>query len=95
MSEQATEAQLNATVTGQVQGVGFRWWAKGEAEPLGLTGYAKNLVDGSVEILAQGSEENCKKLLAKLNSGDTAGQVEKVDAEIVAAQGSFKDFGTY
>lgn len=41
-------------VAGRVQGVGFRWWAMGEARDLGLVGYAENLPDGRVEISAQG-----------------------------------------
>jgi acylphosphatase len=41
-------------VRGRVQGVGFRWWTKARALELGLTGYARNTVDGRVEVLAQG-----------------------------------------
>ncbi|MDO4917426.1 MAG: acylphosphatase [Rothia sp. (in: high G+C Gram-positive bacteria)] len=92
---ESAEAQLNANVRGTVQGVGFRWWTKGEAQPLGLVGYAKNMDDGSVEIVAQGTRENCQKLLDTLNSGNTAGHVEHVDANIAEPTGSYKDFGTY
>ncbi|MEX3610536.1 acylphosphatase [Rothia sp. LK2588] len=80
---QTPDAQLNAVVHGHVQGVGFRYWTKGEATPLGLTGYAKNLDDGTVEVLAQGTREACQQLLDALNSGNTAGRVDHVDAEIV------------
>ncbi len=45
------------TVRGRVQGVGFRWWAMGEARYLRLAGYAHNQPDGSVEIRAQGEDE--------------------------------------
>ncbi len=89
------EAQLNATVCGRVQGVGFRWWTRGKAHSLGLTGYAKNLYDGSVEVVAQGSRESCQALLDILNSGDTAGHVDSVNAEITAPEGSYQDFGMY
>ncbi len=41
-------------MTGQVQGVGFRWWAMSQARDLRLVGYAENLDDGRVEICAQG-----------------------------------------
>ena len=42
------------TVDGRVQGVGFRWWAMGEARTLGLAGRATNLDDGSVQVDVQG-----------------------------------------
>lgn len=94
-SQSPAQAQLDAKVTGRVQGVGFRWWTREQATPLGLTGYAKNLDDGSVEILAQGSKENCQKLLEILRSGDTAGEIQQVEATIGEPRGSYKDFGTY
>lgn len=89
------EAQLMATVYGKVQGVGFRWWTAGIAKSLGLVGYAKNLDDGSVEIIAQGSRAAVEELLAELQSGDTAGRVDHLDADITQPVGSFKNFGIY
>ncbi|QLQ15068.1 MAG: acylphosphatase [Micropruina sp.] len=44
-------------VDGRVQGVGFRWWAQGQARALGLHGSAENMPDGSVVIDAQGESE--------------------------------------
>ncbi|MDO4897891.1 MAG: acylphosphatase [Rothia sp. (in: high G+C Gram-positive bacteria)] len=92
---QPVEAQLTATVYGRVQGVGFRWWAAGEAKSLGLVGYAKNMDDGSVEILAQGSKSACEQLLATVKSGDTAGNVENVQADVTEPIGTYKNFGIY
>lgn len=89
------EAQLAAIVSGRVQGVGFRWWVAGEAKPLGLVGYAKNLDDGTVEIIAQGRRADCESLFAALKSGDTAGHVEKVQAEMGEPEGRYKSFGIY
>lgn len=85
--------QLKATVHGKVQGVGFRWWTAGTAKPLGLVGYAKNLDDGSVEVLAQGSEEACQALYQALTSGDTAGRVDAVEHTFSEPVGSYKNFG--
>lgn len=49
-------------VRGQVQGVGFRWWARARALELGLTGFARNMTDGRVEICAQGPSEAIGRL---------------------------------
>ena len=45
--------RLTAFVRGRVQGVGFRWWVRARALELGLAGYAGNLPEGRVEVLAQ------------------------------------------
>jgi acylphosphatase len=58
--------RLTAWVRGQVQGVGFRWWTRCRALELGLTGSAANLVDGRVEVIAQGRREAAERLLALL-----------------------------
>ena len=49
-------------VSGQVQGVGFRWWARSRATELGLVGFARNLADGRVEICVQGAHEATERL---------------------------------
>jgi len=49
-------------VRGQVQGVGFRWWARARAKELGLIGFARNMTDGRVEICAQGPAEAIRRL---------------------------------
>ena len=87
------EAQLTAYVSGRVQGVGFSWWCAGTAKPMGLSGYAENLDDGRVKVIAQGTRASCERLLDALNSGDTAGHVDFVDATFSEPQGAFKGFG--
>ena len=49
-------------VRGRVQGVGFRWWTRARALELGLTGFARNMQDGRVEICAQGTTEAIEAL---------------------------------
>ncbi len=49
-------------VTGQVQGVGFRWWARATALELGLDGFARNMADGRVEVCAQGQRQAIDRL---------------------------------
>jgi len=60
-------------IYGKVQGVGFRYTTWGEAKRLGITGYVRNLDDGSVEVLACGTSEQLQKLLTWLNTGGPRG----------------------
>lgn len=76
MREQNT--RLTAWVHGQVQGVGFRWWTRRTALELGLSGYASNLADGRVEVVAEGRRPDCARLLDALRSGVTPGRVDLV-----------------
>jgi len=71
-------ARLTAWVHGHVQGVGFRWWTRCRALELGLVGSATNLVDGRVEVVAEGPREACQRLLDLLRSGRTPGRVDTV-----------------
>jgi acylphosphatase len=71
-------ARVTAWVRGRVQGVGFRWWTRARALELGLAGWARNLDDGRVEVIAQGSRAACEALLAALRSGRTPGNVTGV-----------------
>lgn len=88
----AGQVRLSARVFGVVQGVGFRYRTMGEAEELGLTGEVKNLDDGSVALVAEGTGGQVEKLLDWLNSDRAPGRVERVDHSVSAAQGSFRDF---
>ena len=60
--------RLLAVVAGDVQGVGFRWWAGSTARDLGLVGHAANLPDGRVEVEAQGPRDACERLLDLLGT---------------------------
>ena len=66
-------------VRGHVQGVGFRWWVWRQAKRLGLRGLARNLRDGSVEVIAEGSESALAELERALAQGPPAAQVERVE----------------
>lgn len=66
-------------VSGRVQGVGFRWFVMREARRLGLRGFARNLQDGSVEVVAAGSGSALAELERLLARGPAAAQVERVE----------------
>lgn len=76
-----SDVRLTALVRGRVQGVGFRWWTRSRALELDLTGYVANRLDGRVLVVAQGPRDTCQRLLDLLQSGDTPGRVDAVDAE--------------
>ncbi|RUL69710.1 acylphosphatase [Dyella choica] len=65
-------------VSGKVQGVFFRASARNEAMRLGLHGFARNLADGRVEVLASGSEEALRELEQWLWEGPPAAKVTEV-----------------
>jgi acylphosphatase len=76
------EKQLyKINVTGRVQGVGFRYNAAREARSRGITGYVKNVSDGSVYIEAEGSIENLKNFVEWCKKGPPFGSVESVNIE--------------
>jgi acylphosphatase len=79
--------RLTAWVRGRVQGVGFRWWTRARALELGLTGWALNLDDGRVEVVAEGPRPACEALLAALRSTATPGRVQLVVEQWSTARG--------
>jgi acylphosphatase len=80
-------------VTGKVQGVFFRASTRERALRLGLTGHAKNLANGNVEVVASGSREAVDELDAWLHHGPPAACVEKVRREPLPEQ-SWRGFKT-
>ncbi len=79
--------RVTAWVRGRVQGVGFRWWTRARALELGLTGWALNLDDGRVEVVAEGPRAACETLVAALGAGRTPGRVELVTHRWSEARG--------
>jgi acylphosphatase len=69
------------TVRGEVQGVGFRWAARSEANRLGLVGGVRNLRDGAVEAEAQGNEDAVDAFAAWLSHGPRWARVAEVTTE--------------
>ncbi len=67
------------TVHGRVQGVGFRYFIQYTAKELGVSGYVKNLDDGTVEILAQGNPGDVKNLKSAVIKGNGFSKVTRVD----------------
>ena len=89
-----TVERLAARLTGRVQGVGLRWWARTTAEELGLTGWVMNADDErTVELVAEGPSEALDRLESLLRDGPPGARVEMMDARRGPASGEFERFG--
>ncbi len=71
-------ACLQAIVHGHVQGVFFRDFVARRARKLGLTGYARNLSDGTMEVLAEGERKSLEELARHIETGPPAAKVTGV-----------------
>jgi acylphosphatase len=76
---QNMKKEVYCVVHGDVQGVFFRQFAKEKADSLGVFGYAKNMEDGTVEVVAQGEESTLKALLESISAGPETAQVESLN----------------
>lgn len=74
---------LKVLISGRVQGVGFRYHTAHEGLKLGLTGYAKNLKNGDVEVFACGSEDKIKILEKWLEHGPKTSRVDDLKSELL------------
>lgn len=70
---------LRVFVSGKVQGVGYRAFAKKSAHSLGLCGWVKNLPDGRVEVFVQGDRDLVWSFLKELWNGPPAGRVDRME----------------
>jgi len=84
--------RLHAVITGRVQGVGFRFFIRRNANQLGVTGWVRNRTDGAVEIIAEGNDQDLQEFVAKLRTGPQMSWVQNVVAEWQTAKDSFDDF---
>jgi acylphosphatase len=72
-----------------VQGVGFRYFVERSAQQLGLTGYARNLDDGRVEVYAAGPPEKVEQLAGLLRVGPRWADVRGVEEISASVEGGF------
>jgi len=88
----AEEVQKHIFISGKVQGVGFRAFIRREAAVLNLKGWAKNLVDGRVEVVLQGEKNKVAQMIEKLKEGPSFARVDnlRVNQEEVGDYSDFK-----
>jgi acylphosphatase len=86
------QKRLEAHVYGQVQGVGYRFYARQMARRLNLQGYVRNCIDRTVEVVAEGERHALDQFLAHLKQGPSAATVERVDAKWLPSRHTFLGF---
>lgn len=84
--------RVRALIGGRVQGVAYRYFAEKFASRLGLTGWVRNLPDGRVEVLAEGTEPSIAAFLARLEAGPALARVDSFEVSREAATGEFSAF---
>jgi acylphosphatase len=84
--------RLHAVVRGDVQGVGFRYFAQRRGRQLGLKGWVRNNDDGSVEVVAEGERDELEQLKRSLQEGPRMARVDRVDTQWSSATGDLRAF---
>jgi acylphosphatase len=79
-------------ISGRVQGVGFRWFARDVAVREGVTGYVRNLPDGRVEALVEGDAESVTRVERLLHQGPPGARVRSVNTMTEDASGAYREF---
>lgn len=87
----------HVTISGRVQGVGYRAWVDEQANSRGLEGWVRNRRDGSVEALFAGADATVAEMIAKCHHGPSASRVdavavEEAGAELLAQRGADERF---
>ena len=80
-TEAVTRTRAHVHVSGRVQGVGFRANTRREARERGVDGWVRNLADGRVEAVFEGSEDAVESMVAWCHEGSAAARVEDVSVE--------------
>lgn len=88
----ASKERLHARISGHVQGVNFRYYTRQTAQEIGVTGWVRNRVDGTVEVLAEGSRAELEALLRFLSVGPSSARVSEVQTNWLSATGEYADF---
>lgn len=83
---------VHILVSGLVQGVGYRWFAARTAEKLGLTGYVRNLDDGTVEVVVAGSRALIEGMVSALRVGPRGARVASIRVDRIEVTETYDGF---
>lgn len=86
---------ITARVSGMVQGVGFRYYTQMTARRLDLDGWVRNRMDGTVEVYAEGDDEDLRQFESYLHDGPPSARVSRADIRSVDAQGTHSGFAVH
>lgn len=86
------ESACKLRIEGIVQGVGYRFFTQDKAREYGLTGYVKNMYDGSVEIYAEGDKNVLDNFIKDLKVGPGMSRVERIDVQWIKAENQYESF---
>ena len=92
MAGRTDRASLRAVASGRVQGVFYRMFVVQEASGLGVCGSVRNLLDGRVEVTAEGERPNLERLIQRLRKGPPGAQVSDVTVEWDEYRREYDDF---
>lgn len=84
--------QLQIIVSGEVQGVGYRYYTQMKAVQFGITGWVRNLYEGGVEILASGPRADLEKFIDEIRRGNPFSTVDHIEVNETAKTETFKSF---
>ena len=84
--------RVRIVLTGRVQGVGYRWTVKTAADAAGVTGTARNLPDGTVEVWAEAEQETLTAFVGDVFRGPPAGRVDDMLVVWAAGRNEWPDF---
>ena len=84
--------QKHLIISGRVQGVGFRAYVLDRARNLEVNGWVKNRLDGKLELIVQGKENNIKEMLSMLEEGPAWARVDNIDIKNKTLNNEITDF---
>lgn len=92
MVARGRQRQIVALAEGRVQGVGYRAFCAHEASLLGVTGYAQNLPDGRVRVVAEADEGTLRQFVERLREGPPMSNVRQVTFQWEEHTGEYSGF---
>jgi acylphosphatase len=84
--------EIQCIVSGRVQAVAYRAYVQDSATTLALTGFVRNLSDGTVEVVAQGDSDTLKDFIEHLHEGSSLAKVESVAVDWHSATVTYEEF---
>ena len=84
--------QAHVFISGTVQGVGYRYFVRSNAQKFGLKGWVRNVEDGGVEAVFQGDKDKIEEMIALCRKGPMFSEVKQIGFEWEERQEDFTDF---